>query len=426
MNDAEVVAPVVGQFVRRVKTGLRGGSVASCTRACDDYGGLFPGVDGHMRGWLGWMVLVGCGGADTFLVDAGADGNMMMGDAVAMNDGGDGGGGCMMGMTSCNGTCVSTQSDPKNCGGCGIDCTGGSCSNGICNLLPADAGMPPAVDDFACITVDSTYVYVATGMPNGMVYKVPLNGGPWSPVATAQGGPHGVKSNGQWVYWTNVQTGQIMRADPNGMNVKTLVQNQLSPIFLTLDSTYVFWINNGDGSIWRAGLDGSNPTKLFDGYGAMHSGMITNAGPWVFWASSSNGVIGAVAKDNNNPAMAVMLAQNQARPFSIETDGSSLYWGNRGNTQMGQGSIQKLSMMNPGTPQPIATMQTNPHGISTDGQNVYWSNAAMAGTINKVSTMGGQVTTLATNQTWPDCTAVDSKSVYWINTGGSMVSKTAK
>jgi sugar lactone lactonase YvrE len=93
---------------------------------------------------------------------------------------------------------------------------------------------------------------------------------------------------------------------------------------------------------------------------------------------------------------------------------------------MGQGSIQKLSMMNPGTPQPIATMQTSPHGISTDGQNVYWSNAAMAGTINKVSTMGGQVTTLATNQTWPDCTAVDSKSVYWINTGGSMVSKTAK
>lgn len=384
-----------------------------------------------MRHWLGLAstLLIACGGTDgTNINDGGAnDTGTMPTDGGGGNDvANDNNTNCMMPLTSCNGSCVDTSKDPANCGGCGIDCTGGTCSNGVCNLLPADAGMPPAVGDFACVTVDSTYVYVATGVVNGMVYKVPLNGGAFSPVAMNQGRPHGVKSNGQWVYWTNYQTGQIMRANPNGMNVQTLVQNQNAPFFLTLDNTYVFWINNGDGSIWRANLDGSMPTKLFNGYGAMHSGMITNQGTTVFWASASNGIIGSVSKTNSNPAMATPVAMNQAAPFSIETDGTFLYWGNTAANMMNQGAIMKVALNNPQTPQPIAQMQQNPRGVSTDGTNVYWVNAAMQGTVNRVSANGGNVTPLASGQTWPDCTALDMKSIYWINTGGGMVSKTAK
>lgn len=41
--------------------------------------------------------------------------------------------GCKAGFTDCNGTCVSTASDPKNCGKCGTTCTdGGVCSQGAC------------------------------------------------------------------------------------------------------------------------------------------------------------------------------------------------------------------------------------------------------------------------------------------------------
>lgn len=35
-------------------------------------------------------------------------------------------------LTLCQGSCVDTSSDPKNCGGCGTVCDAGSCSNKIC------------------------------------------------------------------------------------------------------------------------------------------------------------------------------------------------------------------------------------------------------------------------------------------------------
>jgi hypothetical protein len=47
--------------------------------------------------------------------------------------------------TICKGTCVNTQTDPSNCGGCGNPCASGKCSGGSCTPVPIpDAGPPPA------------------------------------------------------------------------------------------------------------------------------------------------------------------------------------------------------------------------------------------------------------------------------------------
>lgn len=41
---------------------------------------------------------------------------------------------CLYGDTCCNGTCVDTQDDPSNCGGCGIACPAGdACCSGTCS-----------------------------------------------------------------------------------------------------------------------------------------------------------------------------------------------------------------------------------------------------------------------------------------------------
>jgi hypothetical protein len=46
---------------------------------------------------------------------------------------------CAAAETDCNGTCADTQSDPANCGGCGVACAAGeACTGGICQV-PCDA-----------------------------------------------------------------------------------------------------------------------------------------------------------------------------------------------------------------------------------------------------------------------------------------------
>jgi hypothetical protein len=57
----------------------------------------------------------------------------------------DGGASCPASQTSCNGTCVDTESDPGNCGGCGTTCDPSKvCSRGQCNDIctPAQTACP--------------------------------------------------------------------------------------------------------------------------------------------------------------------------------------------------------------------------------------------------------------------------------------------
>src|SRR5205807_2455872 len=53
-------------------------------------------------------------------------------------------------LTSCSGSCVDTNTDLDNCGGCGIVCTGGfTCSAGHCVCSPLTAC--PGPDDCGTI-----------------------------------------------------------------------------------------------------------------------------------------------------------------------------------------------------------------------------------------------------------------------------------
>src|SRR5262249_5688653 len=78
-----------------------------------------------------------------FVLDACATGGIIADDNVPETGGkdstvtpGDGGdAGCGTGLTDCNGKCVNTASDPKNCGACGTACNDASvCSQSACAL----------------------------------------------------------------------------------------------------------------------------------------------------------------------------------------------------------------------------------------------------------------------------------------------------
>ena len=79
------------------------------------------------------------GGTDgTTLVDSGSsiDGG---GDARPQGDASDAAG-CAAGETECSGTCVNEETDPNNCGGCGVTC-GGACGGGVCRTAVCGDGI---------------------------------------------------------------------------------------------------------------------------------------------------------------------------------------------------------------------------------------------------------------------------------------------
>jgi hypothetical protein len=61
---------------------------------------------------------------------------------------------CPAGTTACTETCSDTMTDPLNCGGCGNDCNGGACVDGMCDCAPTElncgACVDPMNDDLHC------------------------------------------------------------------------------------------------------------------------------------------------------------------------------------------------------------------------------------------------------------------------------------
>jgi hypothetical protein len=374
---------------------------------------------------LASLFALGCSGTDFSIKGDGG------GDEGSTGDAGPDGAGlnCMAPKANCSGNpadgCnIDESTDPNNCGGCGISCTGGSCAGGVCSLLPPGT-TPPKVGDFACLAIDKASVYWATGlqaMSGGAIYKVPLSGGMPQLVVGMQQNPHGIASNGTNLFWTTLP-GSIMKSDVNGMGATAIVSNQMGPTWLVIDATNVYWSNATDGSVWKAGQDGSNPTKLA-AIGQGHAGRLAVDQTSVYFTDSTGGNVYSVPIAGAPQPTAI--ASQQASPRDVAVAGGFLYFSNGGSNMMTNGNISKLQLGGSNMPMAIVPNLVNPTGIASDGTNVWWAASQMAGAIDRSSAMGGAVTQLATNQTYPNCIALDAKSIYWINEGGGAVAKAAK
>ncbi len=71
------------------------------------------------------------------------------------------------------------------------------------------------------------------------------------------------------IFFLDLATGEVRSADPDGKNLKTILQGQKHPDGIVVDPErgHLYWTNMGnpivnDGAIWRADMDGSNITNI--------------------------------------------------------------------------------------------------------------------------------------------------------------------
>lgn len=380
--------------------------------------------------------VIACGGSDSTIGDGGLfEDTGMQGDGTVGMDGGDGGMmvSCDAGQTACNGTCVDTNTDPMNCGGCGSVCNT-TCSKGVCQLIMGgcDGGLG-AVGDNACITIDSMNVYWASGLANGSIWKLPLGGGCPGLVVSGQALPHGVASDGQNLFFgnqgANPGSGSIIRVPIGGGQTTTIASNQSTPVDVVVDSTNVYWTNAGDGSVWKSDKTTPNPIKLAGPNGQNHASHLRVDSTYVYYTDRAGGTVNRVPIATGSVQALANMGASNANYIAI--DKTNAYFGASPNNMSGVFSIGQGAMN--GTAMSVIGNLARVAGVETDGTNIWFavpSNTPQfmqnTGEIHRVGVNGQGDKVLANMQNEPQCVAVDAKSVYWINAGGGMISKTGK
>jgi hypothetical protein len=294
-----------------------------------------------------------------------AEGRTVQGDAFA--PGSDGSTADAPGSSGDSGTCGDVQTSSKNCGRCGHDCLGGSCSAGQCLPVALKAGGSPRV-----VRLDAKHVYWSDSK-NARVGQMDKDGS--NPLDLALAGtnndfPIGLTVDGANLYWGGIEN-VLFRCKIGGCaNSPTQVAttNLFTDLLVEPSKSKVFWI------------DGSGPTKVMS------------------VSASAN---------NANGSQVISTSSSLSR---LASDGTSLYVTSDDRT------IRRIDIAS----NAVATVATGTNsalGIAVDQANVYWTDGDDPATIDSApkNATGGTATALAANQHHPIAIAVDPVHIYWAN-----------
>jgi len=373
--------------------------------------------------------------------------------------------------------CVDVQTDPTNCGACGVSCLGGACRAGVCQpLVLASRGM----SNLKGIAVDGVNVYWTEdeplgggNVPAGDVLSCSKNGCDGGTLlfsqasatdlnqlagittsADASTGPDGGPSS----LYVAATFGYVLAVPTTGGSAVTLASGlaQLGqpigiayiaprvvgddPFVFTAGGQTAFFVDTTGGgcgascSPFMAGLssasgvaaDSQNVYVACEAPGGDAGAVVWNTGPY--------------AAHHGSPPKPIVGVAPLENPASVSADGANLWVAVEGTAANGYGdgqivSCPLLSGMGPActgasNPTHAAVSQTQPVSVVSDGTNVYWANLAGGATgkgsisacpISTSSSTPGQcgsaAVVLAGNLSSPVAVAQDAYAIYWLDDG---------
>jgi hypothetical protein len=338
----------------------------------------------------------------------------------------------------------SVSADAHNCGRCGHDCLGGSCSAGACQPVVLASGRSRPAD----IAVANGYVYfadegtAAANTTDGKVARVPIggceaeSGGASSCVtelATNRQAPSGIAVNSEALYWTEVgavsttPSGTVMRLAFDNTPMTKFASIQDGPRKVAVDDPNIisatpsaYWINGNSGEVRRRFLE--------DGT-ANGSAIVTNVNAPVAIASNGTRICFSSVGDGDisgtvnccDPTGAPMstLGTALALPRGLSIGATHVYWANSGD-----GTIRRATPTG-GDKSIVLTNRKTPSDVRVTGNAIFWVESGSApnyddGAVAMADLDGGNVVTLATGQRNPRRLSVDATAVYWIDSGSTL------
>jgi hypothetical protein len=221
-----------------------------------------------------------------------------------------------------------------------------------------------------------------------------------------------------FVYWDNVNSGAIGRANLDGTGAdQSFITTASIPRWVAVDRARVYWATGGAGTIGRANLDGSGADPSFITGASSLEGVAVDAAH-VYWATGVTGTIGRANLDGSGVDQSFITGASQ--PLGVAVDATHVYWANNNANAIGRANLDGS-----GVDQSFITGASQPLGVAVDATHVYWANAdTVPGVIGRANLDGtGANQSFITGASNPLGVAVDAVHVYWANGGTGTIGR---
>ena len=223
------------------------------------------------------------------------------------------------------------------------------------------------------------------------------------------------------MYWTDVGTHKIQRANLDGSNIENLVTTGLiypEGFALDIAGGKMYWADGGTDKIQRANLDGSNIENLIaTGLTSSPTGpeglALDVAGGKIYWTDFSTGKIQRANLDGSNIEN---LVTGLRHPQSIALDiaGGKMYWAHDSPDK-----IQRANLDGSNVEDLVTSGLISPQGIALDLSEgkIYWSDEGTH-KIQRSNLDGSNIEDLITSDTGlrgPRSITLDltESKIYW-------------
>ena len=224
-----------------------------------------------------------------------------------------------------------------------------------------------------------------------------------------------------YIYWANDATPQHSVVGRAGLDGTGIDQSFIPSANITegvaVDSTYIYWSNVCSGAIGRANIDGS---------GVLNQSFITGAnsppgcGPpaiavdqkHIYWTNLSSGAIGRANIDGSGVNQSFITAGVGVEGIAV--DGTHIYWAQRGDaagTAIGRANLNGMQV----NPSFITGSGSDDYdAVAVDAKHIYWTNFGPPARSGAPTSTAGRSTRVSSSApTNPSGVAVDATHIYW-------------
>jgi hypothetical protein len=240
--------------------------------------------------------------------------------------------------------------------------------------------MRTTVKALAAVAAATCLLLIGAGVAQADIYwanvgsdaigRADINGGSVNQAFLSTGGTSGggVAVDGTYVYWSQ-WTGAIGRAKLDGSSADASFITGLShtPTALAVDSGHIYWSEPNDAAIGRANIDGTGVDETFIATDPSGSpdGVTVRSG-FIYWADANLGQIGRANLDGTGVDNSFITGLNT--PRGVTSDGIWIYWGDVGDRSVGRAPVDGSS-----SDPTWLDFGTQVYGVSAVAGYLYWT-----------------------------------------------------